>query len=106
MARRVEELLEDVVKTHVIVSADDVPEQLDWDGSVLLDAAHALHKVYGADAESLYLVRPDGYVGFRSQPATPEPLLEYLGRLFLLDGKGSRHEHRKMETTEIATRWS
>ena len=106
IARRVEELLGDVVKTHVIVSADDVPEQLDWDGSVLLDASHALHKVYGADAESLYLVRPDGYVGFRSQPAATEPLLEYLGRLFLLDGKGSRHEHRKTETTEGATRWS
>ena len=98
--------VEDVVKTHVIVSADDVPEELDWDGSVLLDASHALRKVYGADAESLYLVRPDGYVGFRSQPALTEPLLEYLGRLFLFDGKGSHHEHRKTETTERATRWS
>ena len=38
---------------------------------------------YGADgATCLYLIRPDGYVGFRAAPAAPEPLLAYLQKIF------------------------
>ena len=37
---------------------------------------------YGARAGCLYLVRPDGYVGFRAQPVDPEALLAYLDRLY------------------------
>jgi hypothetical protein len=44
----------------------------------LLDGSGSLHELYGASAESLYLVRPDGYVGFRGQPAEAESLIEYL----------------------------
>jgi len=84
IARRVEAHLSNEIKIHIVVSAHDQPEQLDWDGSILLDPEHQLHRRYGADAASLYFVRPDGYIGFRSQPAREEPLLEYLGKLFLL----------------------
>jgi hypothetical protein len=38
---------------------------------------------YGADAECLYLVRPDKYVGFRAQPAEQDSLEDYLRRIFL-----------------------
>ena len=78
VARRVEGLPGNLVKTHVVVSADVAPEELAWDGSVLLDGSGSLHELYGASAESLYLIRPDGYVGFRGQPAEVEPLIEYL----------------------------
>ena len=61
---------------------DEVPEVLDWNGSVLLDGSGTLHRLFGARAEALYLVRPDGYVGLRGQPAKEDPLLVYLGRLF------------------------
>ncbi|WP_416667757.1 hypothetical protein [Egbenema bharatensis] len=44
---------------------------------MLLDPQQDLHQQYGAAAESLYLIRPDGYIGFRSQPIEAEPLLQY-----------------------------
>lgn len=48
----------------------------------MLDSDLEAHKFYGANTESLYFVRPDGYVGFKSQPAQEAPLLQYLGDLF------------------------
>jgi len=92
IARQVEALLGNTVKTHIVTSTDEMPEQLDWDRSVLLDGSGALHELYGAGAESLYLIRPDGYVGLRGQPAAAEPLLEYLDRMFLLGGGRSTRE--------------
>src|SRR5438067_11559903 len=59
-------------------------ENLDWDGTILLDPEHVLHARYGAGSPSLYFVRPDGYIGFCCQPARIEPLLQYLERLFVL----------------------
>ena len=35
---------------------------------VLLYPTGEAHRIYAAKAESLYLIRPDGYVGFRCQP--------------------------------------
>ena len=86
IARSVEAHLGDEIKIHLVVSAHDQPEQLDWDRSVLLDPDRQLHRRYGAGAASLYFIRPDGYIGFRSQPAREEPLLAYLGGIFLLKG--------------------
>lgn len=45
---------------------------------VVGDPDHVAHDKYGARAACLYLLRPDGYVGFRSQPADGERLNEYL----------------------------
>jgi 2-polyprenyl-6-methoxyphenol hydroxylase-like FAD-dependent oxidoreductase len=78
IARRVEGLPGNPVKTHLIVGADSAPEGLAREGSVLLDGSGSLHELYGASTESLYLIRPDGHVGFRGQPAEAEPLIEYL----------------------------
>ncbi len=47
------------------------------------DPHGAAHRRYGAGSECLFLVRPDGYVGYRSQPALLDPLMEYLGRVLL-----------------------
>ena len=41
-----------------------------------------LHARWGASAECLYLVRPDGYVGYRAQPADRALLAGYLDRIF------------------------
>ncbi len=62
-------------------------EALDGDAEgaivdVLLDPGRDAHCRYAAAAESLYLIRPDGYVAFRGQPATAEPVLDYLGAVF------------------------
>lgn len=84
-ASSVESLLGDNVQTYIIVAGSDQPETLNWNGSILLDAEHELHQTYGAGAESLYFIRPDGYISFRSQPIEREQLLEYLSKLFRLE---------------------
>jgi hypothetical protein len=48
---------------------------------VLLDPDGETHRRYGATAEALYLVRPDGYVGLRAQPASEQVLVRYLRRV-------------------------
>lgn len=80
----VESLLGDIVRSHIIIAGNEKPASLDGEGSILLDTEQELHQSYGARAESLYLIRPDGYIGFRSQPTLKEALLQYLNKLFLL----------------------
>ena len=38
---------------------------------------------YGAASECLYLIRPDGYIAFRSYPTDAASLNDYLKKLFL-----------------------
>jgi 2-polyprenyl-6-methoxyphenol hydroxylase-like FAD-dependent oxidoreductase len=49
---------------------------------VLRDPAGALAAAYSAPAGSAYLVRPDGYVGFRQTERDPDALVAHLGRTF------------------------
>ena len=56
---------------------------LRWDGSRLLDAEGELRRQYGAGSGCLYLIRPDGYVGYRSQPADAGRLSAYLQTMFI-----------------------
>lgn len=46
--------------------------------TLLLDPTRALHHAYAAHSECLYLIRPDGYIGFRSFPADEASLRAYL----------------------------
>jgi hypothetical protein len=82
IARRVRDRYSDVVSVHVVVPRDARPAALDWDGSLLLDPEGDLGHRYGADAECLYLIRPDLYVGYRSEPADEARVMEYLERMF------------------------
>ena len=54
-----------------------------WDGPVLEDPEGHLHDRFGARGTCLYLIRPDGYVGYRAMPADAEKLAGYLGSIFL-----------------------
>jgi hypothetical protein len=47
------------------------------------DVQQALHRRYDAMGECLYLIRPDGYLGFRCEPVEPGALRSYLDRLFV-----------------------
>ena len=49
---------------------------------LVLDPERVLHDRYGAVKESLYVVRPDGYVGYRSEPATASAFNDYLVAIF------------------------
>jgi 2-polyprenyl-6-methoxyphenol hydroxylase-like FAD-dependent oxidoreductase len=83
IARAVEARYRELVDVHVIVPAADRPEELEWRGSVLLDPFGELEDRYGARAECLYLLRPDLYIGFRSQPADQDALFAYLESIFI-----------------------
>jgi 2-polyprenyl-6-methoxyphenol hydroxylase-like FAD-dependent oxidoreductase len=52
-------------------------------GDGLRDPDGALHRRYHADSPVLYLVRPDGYLGFVSRPADGDALLGFLDDLFV-----------------------
>lgn len=51
--------------------------------SVIFDREGDMHTAYGADTACLYLLRPDGYVGFRCGPPAESALITYLERVFL-----------------------
>jgi hypothetical protein len=62
----------------MVIAGDEPPPELAWDGAVLCDSEHVVHQRYGADSPCLYLIRPDGYIGFRSLSAKSAHLREYL----------------------------
>jgi hypothetical protein len=82
IAERVEQRLGDGVRIHVVVPAGERPAALRWRGRLILDREGDLHAHFGCGSEGLYLVRPDGYVAFRAQPADQGALLRYLEMIF------------------------
>jgi 2-polyprenyl-6-methoxyphenol hydroxylase-like FAD-dependent oxidoreductase len=48
------------------------------------DLDQALHQRYGVAGDALYLIRPDGYVAYRAQPADLTGLIGYLERIFVV----------------------
>lgn len=46
------------------------------------DREQILHRTFAASSETLYWIRPDLYVGFRSQPADLRSLIEYLSGIY------------------------
>jgi hypothetical protein len=76
----------ELVRPVVIVYGDRIARELEAVaaiGRVWLDPEGKLHARYGAGSECLYLVRPDGYVGFRSQPADQAALERSLLRVLV-----------------------
>jgi 2-polyprenyl-6-methoxyphenol hydroxylase-like FAD-dependent oxidoreductase len=84
LAESVKVKVGDLINTFfAAIELGSVPPDPRLDGRVILDPERSLHYRYGAETECLYLIRPDGYVGYRSEPATPGPLHDYLGRIFI-----------------------
>lgn len=71
----------DLIAAHLIVAGEKIPPSVNFSGRVYCDPELVVHNTYGAATESLYLIRPDGYIGFRSQPAKLAPLEEHLSKL-------------------------
>jgi hypothetical protein len=67
----------DCIEPHLIIP-HELPGHPAGKGEILLDPRGELHHRYGARTECLYVIRPDGYIGFRSQPPDPEALKSYL----------------------------
>jgi 2-polyprenyl-6-methoxyphenol hydroxylase-like FAD-dependent oxidoreductase len=75
--------LGDGVAAYVVVPNSTRPEALGPDVPVLFDPEWALHRGFGARSECLYLIRPDGYVAYRCQPADEHRFSAYLDRVFV-----------------------
>lgn len=71
------------IHVYQVAAGNTPPAGAAATGELLLDPDLVLHHHFGAPAECLYLVRPDGYVGFRSRPADLANLQNYLGRIFI-----------------------
>jgi 2-polyprenyl-6-methoxyphenol hydroxylase-like FAD-dependent oxidoreductase len=70
------------VRTRVFVIADRPPPGPS-DVELLADPALRVHGRLGAVSEAAYVVRPDGYLGFRCEPPEAERLADHLGLLGL-----------------------
>jgi hypothetical protein len=82
LGRHIEARYGDAIRTHLIVAARDTLRHIAWPGHVVLDAHREWHTRYGAGSQALYLIRPDGYIAFRSQPANERQLCQYLHQIF------------------------
>jgi 2-polyprenyl-6-methoxyphenol hydroxylase-like FAD-dependent oxidoreductase len=69
----------DLLRAVMIVPGERVPPELQGE-EVVLDRHSVAHRRWGAGAECIYVVRPDGYVGFRSQPPDAERLVAWADR--------------------------
>jgi 2-polyprenyl-6-methoxyphenol hydroxylase-like FAD-dependent oxidoreductase len=83
LARQVRDRAGAWIEPQVVIAAASRRGTLSWDGRVILDVDRSLHHRFGAGATCLYLTRPDGYVGYRSQPIDAERLWTYLHRIFV-----------------------
>ena len=81
IAQRLAERWPDRVRTVLVTPRPARPEGLPESLPVLLDPDGEAEKRYAATTECLYLVRPDLYVGYRSQPADEQKLADYLGTI-------------------------
>ena len=68
------------IRAYVVVDGPSIPDELAGESGVLLDTEAAAHHRYQADLPTLYLIRPDGYIGFRSRPADRSALDHLPGR--------------------------
>lgn len=92
LGRRVEETYPKTVRAHLIVPdemvhEDSVPADGDRSVSVWLDPAASVRRLVGAQEAALAVVRPDGYLAFRGQPASGEGAQRYLDRYLIAAGE-------------------
>ena len=64
------------------VAPPDTGDSRSLHSAALRDPQGTLHQRYAARSECLYLIRPDGYVGYRSARAALGPLRAHLARVF------------------------
>ncbi len=83
LANLVNEHYDELVQVYFVVAAEQVPAEMLAGVPVLLDKEKAMHLRYSAGAESFYLVRPDGYIGYRGQPKDADHFWNYLRTILL-----------------------
>lgn len=73
----------ELIDVRLVVQNSVLLEALREHDSILLDPDGSFHGQYGADSAWVYLLRPDGYIGYRCQPAEAEDLFYYLDAVFV-----------------------
>ncbi len=64
--------------TPVVVTPNSVPDDLAAVAQIIRDPDLHAHRRYGASSEAAFLVRPDNYIAWRSQPSNFAELFEFL----------------------------
>ena len=72
------------IETLLVARGDVAPPSIAWDGPVVRDHLGELHRRFGARGPCLYLVRPDGYLGYRAIPPDAGKLESYLRQVFTI----------------------
>jgi 2-polyprenyl-6-methoxyphenol hydroxylase-like FAD-dependent oxidoreductase len=82
IARELREEYHAVADVRYIVApslADSLIAGLHDDSTpIMIDIAHEAHERYEATAQCLYVIRPDGYIAYRSLPADIEDVIAFL----------------------------
>jgi 2-polyprenyl-6-methoxyphenol hydroxylase-like FAD-dependent oxidoreductase len=78
MAQKAQVAGGELVRVLVIIGPHQDATSIPDDLVVLRDPHHGTHNTYGATSPCLYLVRPDGYVGFRAPTNDESKLFDYL----------------------------
>jgi 2-polyprenyl-6-methoxyphenol hydroxylase-like FAD-dependent oxidoreductase len=73
----------DEVNTFFVARGDVTPPWIAWEGPTLFDHLGELHRRFGARGPCLYLVRPDGYLGYRAISPDADKLAAYFRTIFL-----------------------
>ena len=85
--KTIEAMIESKYQYLILPWHDDdwgVPEpEFTAAGEFLIDPDGSLHRGYGARSACLYLLRPDGYIGYRALPPDAPRLRAYLERLLI-----------------------
>jgi hypothetical protein len=81
IGRHVHALMGEEVRCCLVLLSAAPPADVSGE-RVFHDVDREAHRLYGAQAGAIYLIRPDGYVGHRAQPAEERGLLDYLGVVY------------------------
>jgi 2-polyprenyl-6-methoxyphenol hydroxylase-like FAD-dependent oxidoreductase len=81
--QRVESAYRSIIRVHLIVPGDAMPQGISGFASACLDSTNSVRKSLGVRETALALVRPDGYLAYRGQPASWEELRGYLDRFLV-----------------------
>ncbi len=69
---------DDWIRVFWLAPGTSIPKGLPDYGTLLNDEKEQAHRRYGAQAECMYLIRPDKFIGFRSLPPSWQKLDGYL----------------------------
>jgi len=85
IAEEADHAFPNVLCAHVILKTESAAAAITDTSraSAWIDTSGRVHQKLHATDGSLFLVRPDGYIGYRCQPAEANDLVSYLGRFLI-----------------------